>query len=396
MDHPYETPLDSEDLVGTELDSLRAEIERLSQRLLGDLNQRARQTLEIAAEKRRLGLPTRDPYRESQLLDRLVAGNEGPLDPPTVRSLFRAILDASVALMDGRTHQGLSVGAGGGPPVRITIRGCTMGGPEPVYIAGPCAVENEDQMEIAARGLAALGVKWMRAGAFKPRTSPYAFQGLGERGLRLLRDAAARHGLRTVTEATSTENAELVAEYADIIQIGARSMYNYELLRAVGRTGKPVLLKRAFAATLDEWLNAAEYVALSGSERIVLCERGIRTFARETRATLDLSVVPLALAASRLPVLVDVSHAAGRRDILIPLARAAFACGANGVMLEVHPDPDVALSDSEQQLTLEDFAALQREVHDGLLRIATALAGPATHKTTPEPTEPFAMAGEPS
>lgn len=382
--------------MGTELDSLRAEIERLSQRLLGDLNQRARQALEIAAEKRRLGLPTRDPHRESQLLERLVAGSEGPLDPPTVRSLFRAILDASVALMEGRTQQGLRIGAGGGPPIRVTVRGSTLGGPEPVYIAGPCAAENEDQMEVAARGLAALGVKWMRAGAFKPRTSPYAFQGLGERGLRLLRDAATRHGLRTVTEATSAENADLVAGYADVIQIGARNMYNYELLRAVGRTGKPVLLKRAFAATLDEWLNAAEYVALAGSERIVLCERGIRTFARETRATLDLSVVPLALAASRLPVLVDVSHAAGRRDILVPLARAAFACGAHGVMVEVHPDPDVALSDSEQQLTLEDFAALQREVHDGLLRIAAALAGPAAHKAAPEPTEPFAMAGEPS
>ena len=370
--------------MSTQLDTLRAEIEELSLHLLQTLNRRAHRALDIAREKQRLGAPLRDPYRESQLLDRLVQNNEGPLDAPSVRAVFRGILDASVTLMEGRRQQGLRVGAAAGPAVGVTVRGHTIGGAEPIYIAGPCSIENEDQLEAAARGLAALGVRFFRAGAFKPRTSPYAFQGLGDRGLRLLRDTAARHGLLTVTEATSTDNADTVAEYADVIQIGARNMYNYDLLRAVGRTGKPVLLKRGFAATLDEWLNAAEYIALSGSERIVLCERGIRTFSRETRATLDLSIVPLARAASRLPVLVDVSHAAGRRDILTPLARAAFACGAHGVMVEVHPDPDVALSDGEQQITIEDFAALQRAVREGLFELAAALAPAAPQRSNGE------------
>jgi 3-deoxy-7-phosphoheptulonate synthase/chorismate mutase len=359
--------------VTRELDTLRTEIEGLSRQILQKLNHRARCVLDIAREKDRMGLPMHDPYREAQLLDRLVEGNEGPLDPPTVRALFRAILDASVALMEGRQRHALRVGEDGGAFLPVTVRGHTIGGSRPVYIAGPCAVENEEQLEAAARGLAALGVRFFRAGAFKPRTSPHAFQGLGEVGLRMLRDAAQRHSLVSVTEATSVSNAEMVAEYADIIQVGARNMYNYELLRLVGRSGKPVLLKRAFAATLDEWLNAAEYVALGGSEQIILCERGIRTFGRETRATLDISIVPLARAASRLPVLVDVSHAAGRRDLLLPLARAAFAVGAHGVMIEVHPDPDVALSDADQQITIDDFAALQRAVHEGIAHVADRL-----------------------
>jgi 3-deoxy-7-phosphoheptulonate synthase/chorismate mutase len=365
--------------VTRELDTLRTEIEDLSRQILEKLNHRTRRVLEIARQKDRLGLPMRDAYRETQLLERLLASNEGPLDPPTVRSLFRSILDASVALMEGRRRDGLRVGADAGPFLPVTVRGNTIGGTRPVYIAGPCAVENEEQIEAAARGLAALGVKFFRAGAFKPRTSPHAFQGLGKAGLQLLHDAARRHSLVTVTEAMGESNAELVAEYADVIQIGSRNMYNYDLLRMVGRYGKPVLLKRAFAATLDEWLHAAEYIALGGSEQIILCERGIRTFARETRATLDISIVPLARAASRLPVIVDVSHSAGRRDMLLPLTRAAFAAGAQGVMVEVHPDPDAALSDADQQITLEDFAALQRAVHEGLVQIAGSLAQPARH-----------------
>jgi 3-deoxy-7-phosphoheptulonate synthase len=179
--------------------------------------------------------------------------------------------------------------------------------------------------------------------------------------------------MASVTESTSVSNIELVAKYADIIQIGARNMANYELLRAAGRTGMPVLLKRGFGATLGEWLNAAEYVAVSGSRDIILCERGIRTFVTDTRDTLDLSAVPLALARSRLPVIVDVSHAAGRRDILAPLATAGFAAGACAVMIEVHPDPDAALSDSEQQITIEDFCALRQSVVDALTGAARSL-----------------------
>ena len=356
-----------------QLEQLRDAVEGLSIEILSTLSQRADKALDIAREKKKLGLPIRDPYREDQLLARLVRQNQGPLDDATVRSLFRSILDASVSLMEGKRRAELRVGAAGGPPVLVTVAGHTIGNGTPQYIAGPCSVENEDQMEESARGLARLGVRFLRGGAFKPRTSPYAFQGLGKQGLVLLRDAARRYGMASVTEATSPDNVELVAEYADMIQIGSRNMSNFELLRAAGQTGRPIVLKRGFAATLDEWVNAAEYVALSGSEDIILCERGIRTYARETRNTLDVSAIPLARARTRLPVMADVSHAAGRRDILAPLTSSAFACGAQAVMVEVHPDPDVALSDAEQQLTLDDFAALQRTVANTLARTAAAL-----------------------
>ncbi len=362
----------------SQLEKLRDETERLSLELLQLLNRRAECTLAIAREKQRLGLPIRDPWREAKLLDHIAEANQGPLDEPSVRALFRATIDACVALMEDRRWKGLRVG-GPGPRVVINVRGHVIGGPDPVYIAGPCSVESEEQVNEAARRLAAMGVGFFRGGAFKPRTSPYAFQGLGEQGLKLLRDAGHRYGLATITEATSPENAPIVAEYADIIQIGARNMYNYDLLRAVGKTGKPILLKRGLSASLDEWLHAAEYISLAGCDKIILCERGIRGFGRETRATLDLSIVPLALAASRLPVVVDVSHAAGRRDILAPLARAAFGIGAHGVMIEVHPDPDVALSDAEQQLSLDDFAALQRTVREELNRTASALAAQSSN-----------------
>jgi 3-deoxy-7-phosphoheptulonate synthase/chorismate mutase len=381
--------------VNKQIDTLRKDIEDLSRQILDKLNQRASRVLEIAREKDRAGLPMRDPYREAQLLEALVDSNRGPLEPTTVRSLFRVILDASVALMEGRAQHALRVGASGGELTPVVVRGNTIGGRRPVYVAGPCAVESEAQLEAAALGLAALGVKFFRAGAFKPRTSPHAFQGLGEAGLKMLRDVTRRHSLVSVTEATGMHNAEVVAEYADIIQIGARNMYNYELLRLVGRSGKPVLLKRAFSATLDEWLHAAEYVALGGSDQIILCERGIRTFGRETRATLDLSVVPLARAASRLPVIVDVSHAAGRRDLLLPLARASFAAGAHGVMIEVHPDPDVALSDADQQITIEDFAALQRGVHEGLAELAAELAPAPKHRPERQGARPASLEGTP-
>jgi 3-deoxy-7-phosphoheptulonate synthase len=261
----------------------------------------------------------------------------------------------------------------------VTVRaaGHSLGADSLQYVAGPCSVESEEQMEQVAAGLSKAGVSFLRGGTFKPRTSPYSFQGLKERGLKILRGAARRHGMASVTESTSVANIELVAKYADVIQIGARNMANYELLRAAGRTGMPVLLKRGFGATLDEWLNAAEYVAVSGSRDIVLCERGIRTFVSDTRNTLDLSAVPLVLQRSRLPVMVDVSHAAGRRDILAPLATAGFAAGACAVMIEVHPDPDSALSDSEQQITIEDFCALRKSVIDALRRAARSLLLPS-------------------
>ncbi len=358
------------------LEELRQKLDRISDDILDQLQARAAAARQVAAEKRRRGLPIRDPQRESQLLDRLAARSRGPLDAAAVRALFRDIIDACVAVMEEPRKSRLAVGAAAGPRIGVRVRGRAIGDGSRVYIAGPCSAESEEQLDEAATTLKRLGVGFFRAGAFKPRTSPYAFQGLGERGLQMLARVCRRHDLCAVTEATTPANVPLVAEYADVIQIGARNMYNYELLRAAGQSGRPVLLKRSFAATLDEWLNAAEYVALAGGESIILCERGIRTVARETRGTLDLSIVPLALAASRLPVVVDISHAAGRRDILPPLAAAAFAAGAHGVMLEVHPDPDAALSDAEQQLDLDAFASLQRYVAQALAATAASLATP--------------------
>jgi chorismate mutase/prephenate dehydratase len=237
-----------------------------------------------------------------------------------------------------------------------------FGGASRVLIAGPCSVENEEMILRTAEAVAAAGARMLRGGAFKPRTSPYDFQGLGAKGLKLLADAGRRYGLPVVTEVMGWEDVPLVARHADMLQVGARNMQNFSLLRALGRCGKPVLLKRGAGATVDEWLMAAEYVLSSGNPDVVLCERGIRTFERATRHTLDLNAVALALERSHLPVAVDPSHAAGVRSIVAPLALAGLAAGAHGVIVEVHPDPDRALSDGAQSLDLEGFRALARQV----------------------------------
>jgi len=338
------------------------------------VNHRVGLVLDIAQYKRRHDLPLRDAHREEELLEAIIVRNDGPLPDNTVRHLFREVLDAGLELTGAKTGPGLRVGITGGPAVQVNVRGHCIGGATPQYVAGPCAVESEEQVDQVAGRLAELGVGFLRGGAFKPRTSPYAFQGLGLDGLKLLTQAARRHGLASVTEATGTDNIDQVAEHADMIQVGARNMYNYELLKAVGRTGLPVLLKRSFSASVDEWLHAAEYVALSGSERIVLCERGIRTFVTDTRATLDLAAIPLVRQRSRLPVIVDVSHAAGRRDLIGPLASAAFAIGSDGVMIEIHPDPDTARCDARQQISLDGFGALQRSIAADLHALASRLA----------------------
>jgi 3-deoxy-7-phosphoheptulonate synthase/chorismate mutase len=260
--------------------------------------------------------------------------------------------------METNNKQSLRVARKPGAPNDVISVGDCEVGREPIIIAGPCAVEDEAQMERVASRLAELGVTFLRGGAFKPRTSPYSFQGLGEAGLKLLESAGRRHGLKTVTEVVDTRTVELVARYADVLQIGSRNQLNYELLKAVATTGKPILLKRGFAATLDELLRAAEYIVAGGNEQVILCERGIRTFATETRNTLDISAIPLLRELCRLPVIVDISHAAGRRDILPSLARASLAAGAHGIMVEVHPNPGLARSDAQQQLDLDQFERL--------------------------------------
>jgi 3-deoxy-7-phosphoheptulonate synthase len=230
-------------------------------------------------------------------------------------------------------------------------------------IAGPCAVESEEQCLEIARRVKQAGAHLFRGGAFKPRTSPYSFQGLGEEGLKILKKVHDTIGLPTVTEALDLESFDLVEAYADAVQIGARNMQNFSLLRRAGRSKKPVLLKRGLAATIDEWLMAAEYILDGGNAQVILCERGVRTFAHHSRNTLDLSAVAVVCKESHLPVIVDPSHAAGKRDQVIPLSRAAAAVGAHGLMVEVHHEPDKALSDGAQSLYPEQFETLVREIN---------------------------------
>lgn len=244
----------------------------------------------------------------------------------------------------------------------VKVGEAEIGGVEPVIIAGPCAVESYEQTMSIAEIIASTGVRLFRGGAFKPRTSPYSFQGLGEEGLKILRDVRDQFGLRIVTEVLDTETADLVEEYADIVQIGARNMQNFSLLRRVGQAQKPVMLKRGMSATLDELLLAAEYIMAEGNYNVILCERGVRTFADHTRNTLDLSIVPAVQGLSHLPIIVDPSHGTGRREKVIPLARAAVAVGADGIMVEVHDRPEHALSDGPQALLPDMFRQLVTEV----------------------------------
>jgi 3-deoxy-7-phosphoheptulonate synthase len=236
-------------------------------------------------------------------------------------------------------------------------------GQPPVLIAGPCSVESEEQMLSAARLVKKHGAQMLRGGAFKPRTGPHSFQGLGVEGLKYLRQAGDAEGLPVITEVMRIEQLETICRYADVLQVGARNMQNFDLLKEVGKTGHPVLLKRGMCATIEEFLSAAEYILAEGNPRVILCERGIRTFEKATRNTLDLSVVPLIREMSHLPIIVDPSHATGRRSLVGPMAKAAIVVGAHGVMVEVHPDPDRALCDGAQSLTGDGFGKLVAELN---------------------------------
>ncbi len=244
----------------------------------------------------------------------------------------------------------------------ISVGRCAIGSQQLALMAGPCSVEGESQVFRIAAAVAAAGATIMRGGAYKPRTSPYSFQGLGEEGLKLLRRAADAHGLAVVSEVMDSPLVPLVARYADILQVGARNMQNFALLREVGRAEKPVLLKRGLAATIEEWLMSAEHVISHGNAQVILCERGIRTFETYTRNTLDLTAIPVVKELSHLPVIVDPSHGTGLRDKVAPMARAAIAAGADGLMIEVHHDPDHALSDGPQSLYPEQYAALVEQI----------------------------------
>ena len=244
----------------------------------------------------------------------------------------------------------------------IDAGGVKIGGKEIIVMAGPCAVESLEQLREAAQAVKACGAKFLRGGAFKPRTSPYDFQGLGEDGLKLLRQVADEFDLRVVTEIVDKDDIETFCKYADILQVGARNMQNFQMLKALGKCSKPILLKRGLSATISEWLNAAEYIMSGGNEQVIFCERGIRTYETFTRNTLDLSAVAAVKELSHLPIVVDPSHGTGRWKMVAPMARAAIAAGADGLIIEVHPHPEKALSDGDQSLTPEAFKELMNNL----------------------------------
>jgi 3-deoxy-7-phosphoheptulonate synthase len=241
------------------------------------------------------------------------------------------------------------------------IGGIKIGGPEVIVMAGPCSVENEEQIFKIAKSVKDSGAKILRGGAFKPRSSPYSFQGLGEDGLKLMREAANEYHMKIVTEVMDKSQIDLIEKYADILQVGARNMQNYTFLKDLGKASKPIMLKRGIAATIEEWLMSAEYILSGGNQQVILCERGIRTFETATRNTMDISAIPVVKKKSHLPIIADPSHGVGIRDKVIPMARAAVAAGADGIMVEVHHDPDHALSDGAQSLYPEQFSQMMKE-----------------------------------
>lgn len=286
-----------------------------------------------------------------------ITGNQSSVDP----GRFENLPGVSEAVRITKPYK-LVTRSQGVEKTLVRVGDAVIGGDELAIIAGPCAVESHTQAFAIAEAVRRSGVKFFRGGAFKPRTSPYAFQGLGEDGLKILAEVRDTYGLKIVTEALDEPGVDLVERYADMIQIGARSMQNFTLLRRVGRSNLPVLLKRGLSATLDEWLLAAEYIMSEGNSQVVLCERGIRTFSQHTRNTLDLAAIPAVRRVSHLPVIVDPSHGTGKNYMVTPLARAGVAVGADGLIVEVHDRPDQALSDGAQALTLDQYEELVSEV----------------------------------
>jgi 3-deoxy-7-phosphoheptulonate synthase len=288
-----------------------------------------------------------------------ITGNKGEVEPGTleemsgVQEVIRVTKPYKLVSRDIKEENTV---------VRFAGSDATIGGPALAIIAGPCAIESREQAFAVAERVQRAGAQFFRGGAYKPRTSPYSFQGLGEEGLRIMAEVRDQFGMRIVTEAIDNESLELVEEYADVIQIGARNMQNFSLLKRAGRAQKPVLLKRGMSATLEEFLMAAEYVMSEGNYNVILCERGVRTFADHTRNTLDLSLIPAVQRLSHLPILVDPSHGTGKRNKVTPLSRAAVAVGADGLMVEVHHQPDQALSDGMQSLYPDQFDELMAQV----------------------------------
>lgn len=349
-----------------DLNTLREKIETLNIEILKLLSERGEIAKQIGQEKRKQGTAIYDPEREKEMINKLLDLNDGPFDDNVIKQLFKEIFKASTELQKSESEKHLLVSRKLKQEDTIVTfdNGGIVGAGTKSYVFGPCSVESAEQVEAVAKNLHEKGEKFIRGGAFKPRTSPYDFQGLGEEGLQILRDAGNKYDLNVVSEIVNPAHFELADQYVDVFQIGARNMQNFELLKEAGRTNKPVLLKRGLSATIEEFIYAAEYIYAQGNSKIILCERGIRTYEKATRNTLDISAVPILKQGTHLPVMVDVTHSTGRKDIMLPVARAAFAVGADGVMAEVHPNPAVALSDAGQQMNFEEFENFYKALNE--------------------------------
>jgi 3-deoxy-7-phosphoheptulonate synthase / chorismate mutase len=343
-----------------ELQELRAQVDEINMQILALLNRRADVVSKIGKVQAQMGTSFYDPAREAEMLDALQQANRGPFSNETIKALFREIFRASMALEESQAKAKIRVQRKS-PDERtvITFRdGFQIGNSEFTVISGPCAVESIEQMDETAAALHERGVRVLRGMAYKPRTSPYDFQGMGEEGLKIARQVADKYSMYVTTEIMDKSQISMMMDYVDIFWVGARNMQNSYLLKALGQQNRPVILKRSFGATMEEFLYAAEYIVASGNPNVILMERGIRTFEKWTRATLDIGGVAVLKLETHLPVIVDISHSAGRRDIAVPLARVAKASGADGLMVEVHPNPPVAMSDAKQQLYISQFHEL--------------------------------------
>ncbi len=339
-----------------ELNDLRNRLDEINLSLLELINERAKVVQEIGRVKEKQGVNKYDPLRERAMLDLIEKNNAGPLEDATIKHIFKEIFKLSLDLQKDDQKKALLVSRKKQPEdTIITVKGEQIGNGSPVMVFGPCAVESYEQVAEVAKVIQGKGLKFIRGGAYKPRTSPYDFQGLGLEGMKILKRIGDEFGLAVISEIVNPQDIETALEYIDVIQIGARNMQNFELLKAAGAVDKPVLLKRGLSATIDEFIHAAEYIMSQGNGNIILCERGIRTYEKATRNTLDITAVPILKQETHLPVLVDVTHSTGRKDLLLPAAKAALAIGADGIMAEVHPDPSVALSDSAQQMDFYEF-----------------------------------------
>jgi 3-deoxy-7-phosphoheptulonate synthase/chorismate mutase len=349
------------------IQELRAQVDVINLQILELLNRRAAVVSEIGQVTAQIGTSFYDPQREAYMLTELEKNNKGPFSNETIKALFREVFRASMALEEKEARAKILVQRKSADERTVITMpdGVTkIGAGDFAVISGSCAVESYEQMDTVAASLAERGIKFMRGMAYKPRTSPYDYQGMGEEGLKIARQVANKYGMYVVSEIMDKSQIEMFSDYVDVFWVGARNMQNSFLLKALGKIRQPVILKNGLASTMEEFLYAAEYIVSSGNPNVILISRGIRTFEKWTRNTLDIGGIAVLKLETHLPLIVDISHSAGRRDIAIPMAKAAKASGADGLMVEIHPNPPVAMSDAKQQLNLDQFKKLMDAIED--------------------------------